>query len=88
MSSGLTAEHADEKKALDYRLEIDDDAVSSGRISPPLGSPGPRGSVSYAQLPGGQAGPAATSLASHPALPVLCYCVASICMTVINKVRL
>ena len=40
-----------------------------------------RGSVSYPE--GAQI--KAESVASHPALPVLCYCVASISMTVINK---
>ncbi|KAL8281186.1 hypothetical protein RQP46_006544 [Phenoliferia psychrophenolica] len=78
---------ADDKKQQvlhDLRLDIDSEPASSGRDSPTHNSPGPRGSA-YAALPGGQAGPPASDLASHPALPVLCYCIASICMTVINK---
>lgn len=56
-----------------------------------------RGSISYAantskdgvnsSLLGNSVSVVPASLANHPALPVMCYCAASILMTVVNKVR-
>lgn len=70
----------------DYRVDLEAEDSDHADLSDTL-QPSRAGSVTYAQLPGGQAGPAPLDLASHPALPIVCYCVASICMTVINKAR-
>ncbi|KAM0753189.1 GDP-mannose transporter [Meredithblackwellia eburnea MCA 4105] len=70
----------------DYRVDIEDE--QSAHDSPlirPSATTTRSGSVTYAQLPGGQVPTAPNDIASHPALPVVCYCAASISMTVINK---
>lgn len=88
-----------EKKERDggYRLVIDQDAVdgSKGSASPALGgsssaggtAPGTPGLPSF--IGNMHIGPGSTwdRVLNNPALPVACYCVASILMTVVNKVR-
>lgn len=69
----------------EYRLEVDDTDQSTGLLSGQDEDRAPKGAFS-------RAGSSAGSLqmmdqvAHHPALPVACYCVASILMTVVNKV--
>lgn len=76
----------------DYQLIIDSEP-DGGSLPPPSSSPLPPRSPSFSianTLGGGQANQDIMSLTwilNHPGLPVVCYCAASIMMTVINKVR-
>lgn len=82
-SEGNSGNNPAEKS--DYRLEVDDAEQSEGLLSGRDQQRPPRGAF-------GLAGSGAGSLqmidqvAQHPAVPVACYCVASILMTVVNKV--
>lgn len=84
-AAGNAANGAGEKS--EYRLEVDDSNQNEGLLSGHSEDRAPRGAF-------GRAGSSAGSLqmidqvAHHPALPVACYCVASILMTVVNKVLL
>lgn len=59
-------------------LQDEDDGEKRASVSVAMGT-SPSHSLAGLQLSG--------SIANHPALPVMCYCAASILMTVVNKVR-
>ena len=63
------------KEKGDYNLLVDDEQAARGKQS--FG-------IAGSTAGGGQL---IEQVVSHPALPVACYCVASIIMTVVNKVR-
>lgn len=74
---GHAYDDAATKRKDDYRLVIDDSQSNSDTSGKSFGlAPTTAGT-----------GQTIEQALTHPAVPVLCYCVASIIMTIVNKVR-
>lgn len=76
----------------DYTLTVGTDEAASEKNREQLGNnyePTSGGNVSVSGKHGGSAGQMimVDKVMTSPALPIACYCVASILMTVVNKVR-
>lgn len=69
----------------DYRFEVDDSDQSHGLLSEQSQERPPRNAFGLASSNAGSL-QMIDQVAHHPALPVACYCLASILMTVVNKV--
>lgn len=93
LTSSAISPIAPASSAQDYAISIHDELDQEKRASVshvlPSSRSGPDGYIPLATnstAPGSLTRPL-DLLLNHPALPVMCYCAASILMTVVNKVR-
>lgn len=71
----------------DFRLNVDDDGMDEDKQALLSGTAKSKGQAVFNIAPSSAGGGhLIEQVAAHPALPVACYCCASILMTVVNKV--